>query len=163
MDKKIIGVIIVVTVAFFVGGIYFASNTSNTAQMESDLEAKATISETSFGWGEIGIDDGNVEKTFEIKNEGTSPLVLTNIVTSCMCTTAQLSLEDRVSPVFGMHTKSAYKLEVPPQETAKLKVVFDPAFHGPDGVGPITRQVVVETNDSENAELNFMLTATVRR
>lgn len=163
MDKKIIGTIIAVALAFFVGGVYFSSNTGNTSQVKSDLQAKAVVAETSFDWGEVGIDDGNVEKTFEIKNEGTSPLVLTNVVTSCMCTTAQLILDDRVSPVFGMHTKSAYKLEVPPEATAKLKVIFDPAFHGPDGIGPITRQVKVETNDSENAEFNFMLTATVRR
>lgn len=163
LDKKVIGAIASIVLLFAIGGVYFVAKTDKTVQIENDLQVKAVVVETSFDWGEIGIDNGNVEKIFEIKNEGTKPLILRNVITSCMCTTAQLSLDDKVSPVFGMHTKSRYALEVPPQKTVKLKIVFDPAYHGPSGVGPITRQVKVETNDSENAELSFILTATVRR
>lgn len=80
-----------------------------------------------------------------------------------MCTTAQLIIGDTKSPEFGMHSKSAYVMEVPGGETAELKVVFDPAFHGPNGVGPINRQITVETNDPSSPVLNFMLTAMVRK
>lgn len=121
------------------------------------------VPETSFSWGEIQMDSGSVEKVFEITNQGSDPLELSNVVTSCMCTTAQLSLGEITSPLFGMHGKSDYILSVPPAATAQLKVIFDPAFHGPSGVGPITRQIKVETNDPEMRELNFTLTAVVRR
>ena len=157
-----IGVGLASVIAIFVG-FYFASNTGNSAQVKADPEAQAVASATSFDWGEIGLNDGNVEKVFEIKNNGTQPLSLSNVSTSCMCTTAQLSLGDETSPLFGMHTKADYSLKVPPERSAKLKVVFDPAFHGPSGVGPIIRQVMVSTNDPVSRELTFMLTAVVRR
>jgi len=163
MDKKIIGVIFGATLLFLIGGIYFISGQDNSAQVQEDKNVKAYISETTFDWGEIGINNGKAEKTFDIKNEGTGMLKLSNISTSCMCTTAQLILDGKASPAFGMHQKSSYVMEVPPQKTAKLKVVFDPLYHGPDGVGAITRQIKVETNDPGNPELDFMLTATVRK
>src|SRR3989344_4143538 len=163
MNEKnfLIGIIIFIIVAVL-GGFYFASRTGNS-QVKANTQAKAKVTDAFFDWGKIGINKGSVEKVFEIKIEGKELLTLSNIATSCMCTTAQLILGDKKSPAFGMHAKSDYILEVPPQKSAKLKVVFDPAFHGPNGVGPINRQVTVATNDPENPELNFMLTAMVER
>jgi len=129
----------------------------------TNAEAKVAVAATNYDWGTIGINNGKVEAVFAIKNEGTQPLRLFNISTSCMCTTAQLTLGDKSSPLFGMHANSGYVLEVPPAQAAQLKVVFDPALHGPSGTGTINRQVKVQTNDANQPELNFMLTATVTR
>ena len=160
-DKKFIFGIIFATIGLLVGAVVLASKMEEPS-VQANQNASVSVNEISYDWGEIGLNDGNVEKEFEIKNDGSEKLILTNVTTSCMCTTAQLSLGDQVSPVFGMHTKSDYKLEIPSGEVATLNVIFDPAFHGPSGVGPINRQIQVATNDSENQVLNFILTAVVR-
>ncbi len=51
--------------------------------------------------------------------------------------------------------------EVSPGQEAQLEVIFDPAYHGPQGVGPINRLVAVETNDKSNSRIEFSLTGTV--
>lgn len=161
-DKKIIILMAFSTIILLFGGVFFLTKNTATPEIKASQNAKAISKESSFDWGEIGLKDGNVEKTFEIKNDGTENLKLFGVTTSCMCTTAQLILDDKSSPKFGMHDKSSYVMEVPPGKTAKLKVVFDPAFHGPSGIGPINRQITVATNDPDNSEQKYMLTAVVR-
>lgn len=161
MDKKIIVGIIFGVLVLLGGTVFLATRVSSSANIETSNGAKVSLSETAWEWGEIGIKDGKVEKEFEIKNTGSDTLKLYNIATSCMCTTAQFMDDD--SHIFGMHTKSGYVKEVKLGESTKIKVVFDPLFHGPDGVGPISRQVTMMTNDPEQNNLSFMLTATVRK
>ena len=161
IDKFIIAVF-TVTLLALAGGLYMVSNSGGTSTVEANENVNAVVEKTSQAWGNIGINDGNVEAEFEIKNEGSDTLKLSDVTTSCMCTTAQI-ITDEESPVFGMHTKSDYIAEVAPGESARLKVVFDPAFHGPSGVGPITRQVKMATNDPDNPEINYMLTANVTK
>jgi hypothetical protein len=161
MDKKIVVGIVLGILSLLGGTIFLATKVSSSAEVEMARGAKVELNETAWEWGEIGINDGKVEKEFEIKNTGSEVLKIYNIATSCMCTSAMFT--DDTSHVFGMHTKSGYVKEVPAGESTKIKVVFDPLFHGPDGVGPIGRQVTMMTNDADNGSLSFMLTATVRR
>jgi len=72
-----------------------------------------------------------------------------------------LKTSSQTSPKFKMHEKSSYVFEVNPGETAELIVEFDPAFHGPSGVGPITRTITMNTNDTKNSTLTFNLTGNV--
>lgn len=162
-EKKFAIAIAITSLVILSGGVVLALRLGKTAVVEANPGAQVGTSATAYDWGTIKIDAGNVETTFDLKNTGVQPLKLSNVSTSCMCTTAQLILGTTQSPSFGMHAKSSYILEVPPQETAKLKVVFDPAYHGPSGVGPITRQVTLQTNDPQKPELSFMLTAMVTR
>jgi hypothetical protein len=78
-----------------------------------------------------------------------------------MCTTAQLKTASKSSIKFKMHEKSSSIFEVEPGETAELIVEFDPAFHGPSGVGQITRTINMSTNDVNNSTLNFNLVGNV--
>lgn len=166
-DKKFFISLGVLTILFLFGGVFFVNQKMDYSQTkpESSVLRETTLSveKTTYEWGKIGLNDGDVAAIFEITNQGNQPLQLSKLITSCMCTTAQLSLAGKQSPIFGMHNKSAYIFEVPPQETAKLKVIFDPAFHGPTGVGSITRQVTLATNDPNQPELKFSLTALVIR
>lgn len=163
MDKKIIIGLIGAFIAVILIGVVILSlpEQEKGDNLTPIVEASASIDENKFDWGEIGINDGNVENIFEIKNEGTKPLTLYSVYTSCMCTTAQLILDEQESPLFGMHDNSNYIMEVSPGKTATLKVVFDPAFHGPEETGAITRQINIKTNDINNPELIFTLTADV--
>ena len=163
-EKRVMLAVVAATGLIIVGGVWWSARSGAVKGIsEASDDAKAQVTESTYDWGEISIDGGKVEKVFAIKNEGAGVLQLNNVSTSCMCTTAQLLLGEAQSPEFGMHSQSSYKLEVPPGETAQLKVVFDPAFHGPSGVGPVTRQIEVQTNDAEAQKLIFVLTAMVRR
>lgn len=161
-EKVVMFGIVGATVLVIAGGVWVSGRSGSVSGVSVEEDARARVEELTHDWGEIHIDGGKVEKVFNIRNEGSGTLKLYNVKTSCMCTTAQLMLGEKLSPEFGMHSKSSYKLEVPKGETAKLKVVFDPAFHGPSGVGPITRQVVVQTNDIDRQKLNFSLEAEVK-
>ena len=122
---------------------------------------KAEVAVTSFDWGTIDYGSGDAVAEFTISNSGSGSLSLAEVSTSCMCTTAQIIINGQKSPLFGMHQKSSWIGQIPPGVQAKLKVVFDPAFHGPSGVGPVVRQVVMKTNDPEHPKLEFNLTGTV--
>lgn len=163
MEKKLIAGIVIFTLIVLVGTVVLAVKMTTTAQIETNSSAQAKVPEATFDWGKIGIAAGNAEKDFTIENTGSAPLKLFNVKTSCDCTTARLSQGAATSPVFGMHTNSNFVMEVPPGQKAVLKVIFDPAYHGPDGVGPITRQITVQTNDPSQGLLTFLLTAVVTK
>lgn len=50
-------------------------------------EPVITFEKTTHDFGKINEADGRVSTVFEFKNEGTAPLVLTNVKASCGCTT----------------------------------------------------------------------------
>jgi len=161
-NKLVIG-FVVGTLAIIVGGVFLVSKTGNSAQLEVTQEAKAEIAETTHDWGEININDGNVTKVFKIKNTGSGALKLANVITSCMCTTAQVQINDKKSPSFGMHSKSSWLGEVAPGSEANVLIEFDPLFHGPNGVGAISRQISLETNDPKKLKITFNVLGNVIR
>lgn len=162
MENKFLIGIVAASLLLLTGTIFLASRIATSAKVEMAEGAKVEVMETAWDWGEIGINDGKVEKEFEVKNIGSEILKLFNVATSCMCTTAQF-VDGEPSPEFGMHTKSSYVKKIAPGESAKIRVVFDPLFHGPEGIGPITRQVTMMTNDPDESQISFMLTAVVRK
>lgn len=160
MDNKLIISTIIFTLFLIGGGVWLGSTMQKQEIVVSDA-SKVLIAENQHDWGTIPINGGVVTKTFEIQSNGNQALQLHDINTSCMCTTAQITISEQPSPLFGMHQKSAWVGEVAPGQTALLTVNFDPAYHGPSGIGDITRQVKVSTNDPNNPELIFNLTAQV--
>lgn len=162
-ERNFIIGIIVFTVLVLAGGVVLAVKMTTTARVETSPNAQAKVAERAFDWGKIPLSGGNVEKDFTIENTGSTTLKLFGAKTSCDCTTARLSQGAVTSPIFGMHTSSNFVLEVPAGEKAILKVVFDPAYHGPDAVGPVTRQITVQTNDPSRSTLTFLLTALVTK
>lgn len=161
IDKKIIIIFILITALILAGGIFFLSKSETSANITASQNAKASIDLKTFDWGEINMKSGNVSKTFTIKNSGTDTLKLYKVRTSCHCTKAQVKIGDATSPYFGMNPVSSWIGEVSPGQEAQLEVIFDPAYHGPQGVGPINRLVAVETNDKNNSTIEFSLTGTV--
>lgn len=160
-DRKVIIGFILVTLIIFGGGVYILSTTLSSPQISASQNAKAEVGQKTHDWGIIPYSGGNVSKTFTIKNTGTDVLQLTSVKTSCACTYAQLTIDGKVSPKFGMHTTSSWVGEVAAGKGVSLTVVFDPAFHGPTGVGPMERLISVETNDSSNPSLEFSLKGVV--
>lgn len=161
-DKKIIIGFIVITLLILGGGIYILSTTtSSPVEITTSQNAKAQVDQKFFDWGNIPINGGNAIKTFSIKNSGTDILKITGVKTSCTCTKAQIIIDGKTSPYFSMHATSGWVGEVAPGKEAQLKVIFDPAFHGPTGVGPMERLISMQTNDAQNPNLEFSLKGVV--
>ncbi|MDO8487374.1 MAG: DUF1573 domain-containing protein [Candidatus Curtissbacteria bacterium] len=160
--KNLIFIIAFITLIVLIGGVFLVSKTTQSPQVAGFQDAKAyVIDATSFDWGNIPMNGGLMTKTFTIKNTGTDTLKLLNIKTSCHCTKAHVTIDGKKSPDFGMDGISSWVGEVTPGKEAKLTAIFDPAYHGPQGVGPMNRFVSVETNDRGISKLAFTLTGTV--
>lgn len=56
-------------------------------------EPVMTFDKTTHDFGKINEADGRVTTVFEFKNEGMTPLVLTNVRASCGCTTPKWTRE----------------------------------------------------------------------
>ena len=163
MERKfVIGVIGITIILLTLGVVVAMKWPGNRIGVSQGEGTQLELKDRRYDWGEIPINGGKVEKVFEVKNVGKAVLELANFVTSCDCTTVEVKTAKEVSPVFGMHTRSAWKGEVAAGETAEIKVVFDPAFHGPAGKGAVTRVVKFETNDDKNREIELLLTGKVR-
>lgn len=161
-NKKTVIGFIVITLLILGGGIYFLSSTTSApAQITASQNAKVQVDQKTFDWGNIPYSGGNATKTFTIKNTGTDTLKLTGVKTSCTCTKAQVAIDGKTSPYFSMHSTSGWVGEVAPGKEAQLSVIFDPAFHGPSGVGPVERLISVETNDVQNPKIEFSLKGVV--
>lgn len=164
-DKIVILLISLLTIGIFVGGALLVSKKSPPALVGAK-DAKLEIVEKNFDWQEIDYDKGIVKHSFKIKNVGTSVLELANLQTNCMCTTAKVIIKNQNgemenSPAFGMHSASSWVGKISPNLEAEIEVAFDPAFHGPQGVGPVARIISFSTNDPENPAVELNLTGTV--
>jgi len=96
---------------------------------EGASRAKVDLPVSRWDWGTIP-KTPPVRQIFPIQNTGDKPLLIASVVTSCGCTTADL-------------TSSV----IPPGQRADLVVTFDPNYH--EASGPVTRLVWLETNDPE--------------
>lgn len=95
----------------------------------------------SHDFGRIS-EQPDVAHVFAVQNTGTADLKIGNLVTSCGCTTAELS-----SSV------------IPPGQRADLTVTFDPDFHPTQGL--VVRLVWFATNDPTQPWVEIRLTAAV--
>jgi hypothetical protein len=130
------------------------SRSSGSASSAGTLSALAT----KFSFGSVSMAAGKVSHRYSIRNTGTEPVVIRKMYTSCMCTTAALVKDGRKSDPFGMPGHGpipTINAAMNPGEDAVIEVVFDPAAHGPAGIGPIERVVTIENNAGRPLELAF--------
>lgn len=120
------------------------------------------ISPLEYELGDISMAEGLVYRTFEIKNVGEGELSITDIRTSCMCTTAILTVDGETSPQFGMHSNTMlWSEKISPGQVGILEVTFDPAFHGPNGTGKFVRTINVSNNDRQVRVIKLRLTGNI--
>ena len=81
----------------------------------------------------------------EVLNNGGAPLQIEQISTSCGCTTAEID-----------------QRTIPAGSIATLTITFDSGAHGSQFNGPIRRAVFLWTNDPDEGEVTFTLSANVR-
>ncbi|MBI2640334.1 MAG: DUF1573 domain-containing protein [Candidatus Sungbacteria bacterium] len=159
MDKNIIiGILAIIVI---IGGlVWFGRPSSNNQAAGLALNSNGVLraEETDFDFGSISMAAGNVRHAFRIKNVGSEAVTIGKMYTSCMCTTAYLAAGDKKFGPYGMPGHGfipKINETVNPGEEAEVEIVFDPAAHGPAGVGEIQRVVTIENNGRERLELQF--------
>lgn len=119
--------------------------------------------ESYYDFGAISMRGGKVPHAFKLKNEGNLPVVIAKLYTSCMCTSASLFTNEGEIGPFGMQGHGfipTIDRVVEPGEEFTVNVVFDPAAHGPAGIGKIERVVSLESEGKETLQLGFSATVT---
>lgn len=161
-DKKIIIGIAIITLAILAGAMIFLNSapSSTKATLQKTVGAKLETPETNFDFKDISYSGGNAVHEFKIKNIGDKDLEIANLNTSCACSQAYFKSQKEESPKFGMKgmsPPSSWKGILAPGEEGAIITSFDPAYHGPSGVGLISRMVSLETNDPNHpyVELSF--------
>lgn len=136
-------------------------NPKNTLA-QTDAPSSLTATEMAFDFGEVSMAQGPVSHTFQVRNENAETLTLARLTTSCMCTTATfIQGESRLGP-FGMPGHGfvpPLNASLAPGESAEIDVTFDPAAHGPAGIGRIERVIFLESKNG--APLTLTIAATV--
>lgn len=97
------------------------------------------VPEKVIGFGEV-IVNSKTEGTFVIRNTGAAPLELRDVRPTCGCTVAEF---DRTIPAGG---------------NGRIKAVLDTTGFR----GPISKAILVFTNDPKTPQVNLVLTANVR-
>lgn len=157
MNKNII-IGIVAGLIVFAGIVWVARpNGNNTgAAVQPSSNGVLEVEEQSFDFGTISMAAGKVTHRFAVKNIGADPVNINKMYTSCMCTVSVLQKGDKKFGPYGMPGHGfipKMNATVEPGEEVFVDVTFDPAAHGPAGVGVVERAVILENNAGENVEL----------
>jgi hypothetical protein len=106
---------------------------------------------------------GKVSHRYWLRNESAAPVTIQRIHTSCMCTTATLVKGMRVIGRYGMAGHGPLpdvNETLAPGEAAYVDVAFDPAAHGPAGLGRTERVVTIERTSGAPLQLGFVANVT---
>lgn len=141
-------------------GWFSAATGGKPAAVSDSLGGGKLVAENGgFDFGEVSMARGTVNTVFAVRNSGLKPVKITKVYTSCMCTEASLTLpgKKQFGP-FGMPGHGFIpKLDAVLQsgESAEVRITFDPAAHGPAGIGKVVRTVYLENDSGAPFTLNF--------
>ncbi len=148
--------ILAILVLFWLGG---KAKPTETAQLGSNSQSATLIaSEPKFNFGSVSMAAGKVNHLFAFKNTTAEPIQITRVYTSCMCTTALLKINGTEEGPFGMPGHMpvpSIDKTLAPGEEASIEAIFDPAAHGPSGLGHIERSILVENAGGLVAKFDF--------
>ena len=158
--------LIAVVVALLAFGIFRSQE--NAAKTRHDVQPRVAIAnaatgplsspEPFFDFGTISMAAGKVSHRFRISNTGDSAVTISRMYTSCMCTEATLITPAGRKGPFGMPGHGVIPAifeTIPPGGGALVEVWFDPAAHGPAGIGPTDRVVTIRTDETAPLSLRF--------
>ncbi len=166
MNKKNKKLLIIFAAAAVVLAVAFLTQKGGGSENPSKYSASAlTALENFFDFKTIAMKDGKVSHRFEVKNEGQEPVRIEKIYTSCMCTEASIiDGQGKNWGTFGMpgHAgPSKTNITVKPGESVVVETIFDPAAHGPSGVGLAERSVYLESNSQKSPKIELKFSAVV--
>ncbi len=158
MSPKVIIIGAVATFALLFGGLFFLSRSQPQVAVNPQSTGQLTAGESFYDFGSVSMAKGLVSRKFALTNSGSTPAIVTKMFTSCMCTKAKLTVAGQTWGPIGMpgHTAiPSLAVQIDPGQEAVVEVIFDPAAHGPAGVGVIERQVTIEQNGQSPLQLSF--------
>lgn len=161
LEKYQSHVIIGGVIAVLLAGVVWSARPQGTAEnSEGAASGNGALfaEERAYDFGVISMTAGKVQHNFSVRNAGTDPLTVKKLYTSCMCTTASLIKDGQTYGPFGMPMHGPIpeiNQTLVPGQTVPIEVTFDPAAHGPAGVGRISRVVYLENNAGKPLELKF--------
>lgn len=150
-----------VAVLLILGGIIWSARSqteAGAALPDTTPASPLNISNDKYDFGVVRLNGGLVRTDFKLTNSAPVPVVIEKIFTSCMCTSATLLTPNGSVGPFGMPGHGAVppaNVSLAPGETATLQVTFDPAAHGPAGIGKIERSVSLITAGRLLGEVSF--------
>lgn len=110
----------------------------NAQTNKSDSKPNIVFEKISHDYGVIFAGD-NGEVIFNFKNEGSTPLVINNVVASCGCTVPKWS-----------------KNPIMPKQSGEIKVDYNTNI-----IGDIKRSITVSTNDPDKPRIVLILTGKI--
>ena len=118
--------------------LYGAIILSITAQAQAKIEFKDK--DNTIDYGTVTKDGDNGLRSFEFKNTGNAPLIITNVISTCGCTVPSKPTE----PIM-------------PGKTGKIEVKYNMS------PGPIRKTITVESNASnyEDGKIPLKIKGTV--
>lgn len=133
-------ILIIASLAFIISG-----KEKTVAAIPNNPASGFEVKPASYDLGDVAINGGLVTKEYEVKNTSGKDVNLQKITTSCMCTVASVEAGGKTTKFFGMEMSGdlnpRVELSLKNGETAKVTVRFDPAAHGPAGLGQVDRTV----------------------
>lgn len=115
-----------------------------------------SLAKDFYDFGDVSQKKGIVSTLFEFKNAGENDLIINKLDSSCGCTSASVIFEGQEGPRFamaghGIESPTDWQISIPPEETAYIKVYYDPDVHK-DFRGPATREITIFSNDPVDFE-----------
>ncbi len=142
--------------------------TSNT--INDELSPKIEVDKITYNFGRVSQSQGIVSTTFILTNSGAGDLIIEGMETSCMCTSASIIYQGQEGPRFGMEMHGGmhgtnpkdYKLIIPPNDSATLKVYYDPLAHGKQKTvqEKFIREIIIKSNDPVNFQKKVRIEVT---
>lgn len=160
-DLKILIITLVFSTILIVGFAFlFGGKKEDDVLVSNQTVEGIEANPESYDLGDVPINGGIVTREYEIKNVSGATLKLKKIATSCMCTKASFEIGGKKTRFFGMEghgdRNPPVNIEIPAGSSGKVVVQFDPAAHGPQGVGPFERSVFLTFSDPAGVkELKF--------
>ena len=168
MSKLKLAAVTLATVSFFViAGIYTYYALSDYIKPRSSeyfKQAMVQILEEDRELGTMLVSDERSAE-FVLRNVGGTPLEISQVRTSCMCTLAQVIIDGEQSPLFNMEMHNSPSVQrwngiVEPGLTATIQVIYKPSLMPVQG--SIARNVKFNTNDPTRPVVELGIHATVR-
>tara|TARA_B100000508_G_C11446412_1_gene271621 strand:+ start:671 stop:1153 length:483 start_codon:yes stop_codon:yes gene_type:complete len=155
MNKFIIGAV-VLAVVLILSARYFNNDQEEVASAVTSVSSALSVVEEPYNFGDIDIFGGKVETTYTLKNEGDEDITITKAGTSCMCTEGVIA-----GLTFGMHSSEVDSIVIPAGGEEKVRAIYDPLAHGPNGTGPVTRELMLATNSVVTPEVRMRFSGNV--
>ena len=140
--------------------VWSATPPSETASQETANANVGTLvaDEPSFDFGTISMAAGKVTRVVKVRNSGSNPVTVKKLYTSCMCTAVSMMKDGQTYGPFGMPGHGvvpSIDQTLNAGQEVEIAVTFDPAAHGPAGVGKISRVVYLDNNAGKPFEIKF--------